>query len=126
MEGECTGYARCTLERCQERLKSEQKKFVFPIQQLHREGMLKRNLHRHLEYYHMTDEEFEAHKLNKRKTQGRSKSKESQMSMMNFVHESKKSSLREVLKKILRFDILRAQDVQLFNKTQQAIMLLRK
>lgn len=74
----------------------------------------------------MTDEEFEAHKLNKRKTQGRSKSKESQMSMMNFVHESKKSSLREVLKKILRFDILRAQDVQLFNKTQQAIMLLRK
>ena len=99
LEGECTGHARCTLERCQERLKREQKKIVFPVQQLHREGMLKRNLHRHLEYYHMTEEEFEEHKLKKRKTQGRSKSKESQMSIMNFVQETKKSSLRKVLKK---------------------------
>ena len=125
LEGEITGFARCTLERCKERMKSEQKKVVFSVQQQHREGMLKRYMHRHLEYYHMTEEEFEQHKLNKRKTQGRSKSRESQMSIMNYVQEPKTNSLRKVLKK-MRFDSTRAHKTKLSHQNSKSHTVIEK
>ena len=94
---EITGYARCTLPRCQERLKREQKKVVFPIQKEYRDGMLKRNMHRHLEYYHLTEAEHEEKQKHKRESQGRSKSKDSQMSIMSFVQEQRSNGLRKSL-----------------------------
>ena len=99
LENETTGYARCTLPRCQERLKREQKKVVFQVQQLNRDGMIKKFLHRHLEYYHLTEAEHEERKGHKRQTQGRSKSRDSsQMSITNFVQDRRPQSLRKSLR----------------------------
>ena len=57
LDGVTTGWARCTLPRCQEQRMSSKQSKIFQIQQKNRDGVLKRNLFRHFEQWHLTDEE---------------------------------------------------------------------
>ena len=58
LEDMATGWARCTLPKCQERrMQSRQQSRIFQIQQKNRDGVLKRNIIRHFEQWHLTDEE---------------------------------------------------------------------
>ena len=86
-DGSQTGYAKCSLPRCQERLKKEQGAVVFQCQEYNRPGLQRKFLERHLKVYHKTEEELESQrrKSNKEKTQSAKKREQSQPSIMNFV-----------------------------------------
>lgn len=60
LDGMTTGYARCTLEKCKERMKNgPEKAVVFMVNQQNRSGMQHRFMKRHLVNYHKNDEEIE-------------------------------------------------------------------
>ena len=86
--GEQTGYARCSLERCRERMKREEHLQVFQCQEYNRSGLQRKFLKRHLEVYHKTDSELEAQRSRSRRQIASQDS--SQISMTDFVKPVKK------------------------------------
>ena len=86
-DGSQTGYAKCSLPRCQERMKQEQGAVVFQCQEYNRPGLQRKFLERHLRVYHKTEEELETQKRksNKERKQSAKKRDQSQPSIMDFV-----------------------------------------
>ena len=61
-----TGWARCTDPLCQERMLNRKNEKIFQVQQNNRDGLLKKNVLRHFEQYHLTEEEMNAKRQNER------------------------------------------------------------
>ena len=101
-DGSQTGYARCSLPRCQERLKKEQGAVVFQCQEYNRSGLQRKFLDRHLKVYHKTEEELESQKRksNKEKKQSAKKREPSQASMLDFVQPATKEIKYSDLEKL--------------------------
>ena len=86
--GEQTGYARCSLDRCRERMKREEHLQVFQCQEYNRTGLQRKFLRRHLEVYHKTDSELEAQRRRSRRQIASQDN--SQSAMTDFVKPVKK------------------------------------
>ena len=86
-EGMQTGYARCSIERCRERMKRDEGKVVFQCQEYNRNGLQRRFLERHLTVYHKTEQELEAQKRKRRRP---SAPHPSQERMTTFLQPKKK------------------------------------
>ena len=91
-----TGWARCTLESCKERMKNgPDKAVVFMCNQENRSGMQRRFMERHLMNYHKTDEEIEEQSQKRKKTRKEarlSRQQNNQSSMLNFTRSTKSFS----------------------------------
>ena len=61
-----TGWARCTDIVCQERMLNRKNERIFQIQQNNRDGLLKKNVIRHFDQYHLTEEELNEKRQNER------------------------------------------------------------
>ena len=55
-----TGWVRCTLPLCKERMLSRKNERIFQAQQNNRDGLLKKNVLRYFELHHLTEEEESA------------------------------------------------------------------
>ena len=111
--GEPTGYARCSLERCRERMKREEHLQVFQCQEYNRSGLQRKFLKRHVEVYHKTEAELEAQRRRSRRSIASQDS--SQASMTAFVKPVKKSlnhAAKEKLKQ-LNAAVIAANDLPL-------------
>ena len=95
LDGMTTGWARCTSEKCRERMMNgPEKSIVFMCNQENRSGMQRRFLERHLRYYHKTEEEIE--EANKKRKESRLEARlnprrqNNQPSMLNFAKRPSK------------------------------------
>ena len=61
-----TGWARCTDTLCQERMLNKKNERIFQVQQNNRDGLLKKNVIRHFEQHHLTEEELIEKRQNER------------------------------------------------------------
>jgi len=91
LNGEQTGYAKCTLPLCQERLNDRAKAVAWRCQQYNRSGLLKRDVLRHLETYHLSEVEETLKRSEQRHKRALSQqSDSSQPSIALFAQPSKK------------------------------------
>ena len=95
LDGMTTGWARCTLESCRERMKNgPEKSIVFMCNQENRSGMQWRFMERHFRNYHKTEEEIE--EANKKRKESRMaarlnpRAQNSQPSMLSFAKRPSK------------------------------------
>lgn len=74
LDGMTTGWARCTLEKCRERMKNgPEKSIVFMCNQENRSGMQRRFMERHFRNYHKTDEEMEEASKKRKKSRNQAR-----------------------------------------------------
>ena len=100
-QGEQTGYAKCTYGKCHERIREP----IFQVQEQNRDGLIKRLLLRHLNTYHVSDEEISERLKRTRELQQRARNQRatsSQRSMDSFVQVLSTRKLNEQVVKELR------------------------